>query len=298
MASTKSARSAANPRTPETARAGRAGSAPPRAAAAKDKPAAKAGAKGVSQPGARSAGNRPLFSPVTDARPADGIQRQIRALLADSRIGAGDRLPSERQLAEEFAVSRNSVRQALRSLADSGLLEIRKGAAGGAFVRADGGGAVGSLFNDLYSVGTIRPAHLTQVRVLLSVEMVRLACQFGTEAEFDDLERNVEEAYLAARTEDYAVRTRLNLDFYRIIARMTRNPLFEILIDALMTITGEVLLRYVRISNAVLMPYRRKLLRLLRARDEAAATALVREHLLRLQKIVLADFESRQPGRG
>jgi len=241
---------------------------------------------------AKAGRSRSLFKPIVDARPADGIQLQIRALLASSRIVAGDRLPSERQLAEEFAVSRNSVRQALRSLADSGLLEIRKGAAGGAFVRSDGGGAVGSLFTDLYSVGTIRPSDLTQVRVLLSVEVVRLACQLGTEEEFDALERNVDEAYRAARTGHFAERTRLNLEFYRIIARMTHNPLFEILIDALMSITGAVLLRYVRISNAVLMPYRRKLLGLLRARDEDGAAKLVREHLLRLQKIVLAEFET------
>lgn len=118
-----------------------------------------------------------VFSPVVGNRPADEIIAQIRVKLSAQELKAGDRLPSERELSEQFAVSRNSVRQALRTLAELGLLDIRKGASGGAFIHEGGGGAVAIRLQDLYTLGTIRPEDLTEVRLLLSVEVARLACE-------------------------------------------------------------------------------------------------------------------------
>jgi DNA-binding FadR family transcriptional regulator len=225
---------------------------------------------------------------VDGARPADAIHAQIRALLASRRLAAGDRLPPERELAEQFGVSRNSVRQALRSLADSGLLEVRKGAQGGAFVRHDGGDAVRSVLTDLYAVGTIQPAHLTEVRVLIGVEIVRLACERGTDEEIEALAQNVAQATKAAREKNYTLRTTINLEFYRMLARMTRNPLLEILTDAVPAVTQRFVEVFLRTSNLSVMPFRQKLLQDLRARDAQAAAERMREHLLKLQRIYLA----------
>jgi DNA-binding FadR family transcriptional regulator len=236
----------------------------------------------------------PLFTRITDTRPADDIQRQIRALLASRRLSAGDRLPSERELAEQFGVSRNSVRQALRSLADSGLLEMKKGATGGAFVRNGGGQGVQSVLADLYAVGTIQPVHLTEVRLLIGVEVVRLACERATDDELDALAENVAQALQAARENDLERRTTLNLEFYRMLARMTRNPLLEILTDAVMAITLKFVQEFMRTSNTTVMPFRRRLMADLRARDVDAAVKCMRGHLLKLQKIYLAEFEARQ----
>jgi DNA-binding FadR family transcriptional regulator len=249
--------------------------------------AAKVPAKKRAAPAKRAA-RRVRFTPVNGVRPADAIHSQIRFLLARRELAAGDRLPSERELAEQFGVSRNSVRQALRSLVDSGLLEMKKGAHGGAFVRDGGGDAVRTVLTDLYTLGTIQPAHLTEVRVLIGVEIVRLACERGSDEEIDALERNVAQAMEAARAKDYPRRTVLNLEFYRMLARMTRNPLLEILTDAVNAVTQRFVEEVMRTSNVSVMPFRHQLLADLRARDAQAATEHMREHLLELQKIYLA----------
>lgn len=230
-----------------------------------------------------------LFKPVIGTRPADEIQSQIRALLASQRLKEGDRLPSERDLSDQFSVSRNTVRQALRSLADSGLLDMKKGAVGGAFIRNGGGDAVLAGLTDLYALGAIQPEHLTEVRILVGVEVVKLACQRGTEEEFAALEANVALAEQAVRDKNIPLRTDINLEFYRMLARMTRNPLLVILTDAVMAITKTFVEEFMRTSNPTVMPFRRKLLRDLHARDVEAATDRMREHLLRLQKIYLAQ---------
>jgi GntR family transcriptional regulator, transcriptional repressor for pyruvate dehydrogenase complex len=236
---------------------------------------------------------RVAFRPVDGARPADAIQAQVRKLIASHHLKAGDRLPTERELAVQFAVSRNSVRQAIRSLADSGLLEVKKGATGGAFIRSGGGAAVRASLVDMYSLGGIQPAHLTETRLLIGVEVVRLACERGSDEELRELERNVAAADEAAKAGDAPRRTEINLEFYRILARMTHNPLLEILTDAVMAITLRFVEDFMRTSNATVMPFRHKLLEDLRGRDANAAAERMREHLLRLQKIYLGEVEAR-----
>ena len=117
--------------------------------------------------------------------------------------------------------------QTLRSLADNDLLEIQKNTTNKTFVHANDNKTINSLFNDLYSINTIQPTHLTQVQILLSIKIMHLTYQFNTKTKFDDLEHNVKEAYLTAHTENYTIRTHLNLNFYHIITHITRNPLFK-----------------------------------------------------------------------
>lgn len=245
-----------------------------------------------STPAARKP-RRVAFKPVNSTRPAEAIQAQIRKLITSRKLKSGDRLPTERELSEQFAVSRNTVRQAIRSLADGGLLEVKKGATGGAFIRDGGAVAVRAGLVDLYSLGTIQPMHLTEARLLIGVEVVRLACERGSEEEMLELERNVEQADAAAKAGDAPRRTLLNLEFYRILARMTQNPLLEIVTDAVMTITLKFVEDFLRTSNITVMPFRRELLRILRRRDPDAAADLMRDHLLKLQKIYLDEVALR-----
>jgi len=73
------------------------------------------------------------IEPIRRSRLYQGIVEQIQALLEKGELRAGDQLPAERQLAEQFQVSRASVREALRSLELLGIVETRAG--GGTFVR-------------------------------------------------------------------------------------------------------------------------------------------------------------------
>ena len=68
---------------------------------------------------------------------ADRTARRLQKLIADSGLQPGELLPPERQLCELLAVSRTVVREAVRSLAAKGLLEVRQGH--GTIVRFPGG---------------------------------------------------------------------------------------------------------------------------------------------------------------
>ncbi|HET9671965.1 MAG TPA: GntR family transcriptional regulator, partial [Actinomycetota bacterium] len=70
----------------------------------------------MSDVGSEASPERDLFEPVATARISSAIVGQVRELIRSGRLSAGDRLPSERELAEQFGVSRVTVRDALRSL--------------------------------------------------------------------------------------------------------------------------------------------------------------------------------------
>src|ERR1700743_2069731 len=84
-----------------------------------------------------------LFNRVSLGRISEVIVEQIRLLMRQGQLKPGDRLPPERDPCERFGVSRVTVREALRMLESSGLVEIRVGARGGAFVTAPSSNRVG-----------------------------------------------------------------------------------------------------------------------------------------------------------
>jgi DNA-binding FadR family transcriptional regulator len=78
-----------------------------------------------------------VFTPVQTRRTFEEAVEQIAERITLGELGVGDQLPSERVLATQFQISRPTVREAIKVLADSGIVEVRTGARGGAFVKSD-----------------------------------------------------------------------------------------------------------------------------------------------------------------
>ena len=74
------------------------------------------------------------FKPIRPVRVSDEVFEQLKQSILLGHFKAGERLPTERDLAEEFQVSRVAVREALRNLENTGFVSTRQGATGGAFV--------------------------------------------------------------------------------------------------------------------------------------------------------------------
>ncbi|HEV7932522.1 MAG TPA: FCD domain-containing protein [Actinomadura sp.] len=83
-----------------------------------------------------SAASSPPLGPLRAATTGERIAHRLSTAIALGEFSVGDRLPTERDLAGSLEVSRESVRAALRRLAETGLIEIRRGRGGGAFVLA------------------------------------------------------------------------------------------------------------------------------------------------------------------
>src|ERR1700749_4349871 len=142
----------------------------------------------IGKDGASPPAEPELFSRVSVGRISEIIVEQIRLLMRQGQLKPGDRLPPERDLCERFGVSRVTVREALRMLESSGLVEIRVGARGGAFVTSPTTDRVGEGLADMLPLSAISAADVTEVRIVLEIGIVPLVCERATEEDLADLE--------------------------------------------------------------------------------------------------------------
>lgn len=221
-----------------------------------------------------------MFGKVSVGRISETIVEQVRQLMRDGQLRPGDRLPAERDLCEQFGVSRVTVREALRMLESSGLVEIKVGARGGAFVTAPGSGRIGDGLADMLSLSVISAADVTEVRLVLEVGIVPLLCERATEEDLDDLEQMCQDARKALRAGGYTMQ--MSADFHERVARATHNPALAMLAGSF---RGPILMSLQQAKSTA--PEMGKLgteeheqfVAAVRKRDAALAMRIMRDHL-------------------
>ncbi len=196
------------------------------------------------------------FQRIRSSRAFDEIARQIREELAEGRLSVGQRLPSERAMSEQFGVSRNTLREALRSLEHAGLIQLHKGATGGAFITEGGGQAITAGLMDMYHLGSVQPEELTEARIWLESVVVRQACRRATKADIEALNRNIEETRAALEAGNFALRAEKNVEFHRILAQMTRNPIMVIVMNGVLDVLRHFIGKIGEYDNAYVLPSR------------------------------------------
>jgi DNA-binding FadR family transcriptional regulator len=146
-----------------------------------------------------------LFNRVSVGRISQVIVEQVRRLVREGRLKPGDRLPSERDLCERFGVSRVTVREALRVLEAGGLIEIRVGAHGGAFITTPSRERLGDGFADLLTLAPLTAVHVTEARQVFELGMLPMAVERATDDDIASLFAIFDEGYAALRAGDYSM---------------------------------------------------------------------------------------------
>lgn len=223
-------------------------------------------------------------------RTFEEVVSRIREQIASGSLRVGDKLPAERELATRFGVSRNTIREALRSLEHAGLVRLRKGATGGAFI-AGATEAVSAAFGDLYRLGTIRPAHLTEARIVISSEVARLACERRDDADLAVLEDNVRRTREAAEQGDLMRRANINMEFHVLLARAARNPVLLFVTEALLDITRHYVQALGPMPNRFALESRGRMLEHLRVRNAEAAADEMRRYMQETQRFYLGKLD-------
>lgn len=164
------------------------------------------------------------FSPVRTRRTFEEAVDQIAERVKLGDLRPGDRLPSERELAAQMEISRPTVREALKTLVDSGVIEVRPGSGGGAFVVND------RIPADLVEHQELRMgevAGVLEARRLLEPRVAQLAALYATEEDFEAMAQTIEAQREIARLPDFLEHEdrflQLDLQFHLAIARATRN---------------------------------------------------------------------------
>lgn len=177
-----------------------------------------------------------MFETARQSKTTQIIVDQIRSAILEGRLTPGDRLPPEKKLGEQFQVSKQTLRESMRALEHMGLIDVRKGTGGGAFiVEVDERVAALNLANYLY-FKNLSIEDLSEFRRIMEPYAAQRAATQISDADLVQLKRlnDVTRDSLQARNWDQVSRS--EIDFHRLIARQTKNPILVLMLDFVETL--------------------------------------------------------------
>lgn len=181
---------------------------------------------------------------------SDRVTNSVLELIAQAALKPGDRLPSERDLGERFGVSRTVVREALRSLAAKGVLDVRSGS-GATVARVNVERASEALRLYVQSaqggVDGVTYAQINDVREMIETRVARMAASSASNQDVARLLAVHEE--FRANADDPEITSRLDVAFHRAIAESVHNPLFLVMLDSVEPVLLEIRRRVARVPG-------------------------------------------------
>lgn len=170
------------------------------------------------------------------------IVEMLKDRIFSGEYGPGDRLPAERDAAEMLGVGRPAVREAYRALELVGIVKIRKGKHGGAFITDRDRQTVTETLSDLIRLRQVDMSHLTEARLVLETDVAELAMQRIGMEEIARLKACVEAAIEQSKRGVTA--TVENLQFHMLLGEMSGNPILSMMLastlDLLQMVIGAV----------------------------------------------------------
>jgi GntR family transcriptional repressor for pyruvate dehydrogenase complex len=226
-----------------------------------------------------------VLKAIKKTRIHEEVFSQIRELISQGRLKAGDQLPSERELAETFRVSRTSVREALRALESQGLVISRTG--------------TGNFVADLPVESLVGPlarllidekkslADLFELRKIIEPDIAALAAERATESDVAQLKKILAKQTRAVERGDTGVEA--DAELHLCISRATQNQALQKLVSGLMEMLSrsrEESLQTKERRESSIAAHRRIIAAIAR-HDRAKAQSEMLHHIEKVEKTVL-----------
>ncbi|NIA54601.1 FadR family transcriptional regulator [Massilia sp. TW-1] len=222
---------------------------------------------------------------TTSNRQAGGrvssVTRRLEDALLDGTFPANSRLPSERELAERYAVSRNTVREAIQQLGARGLVHIRPRS--GVFVSDQlRTGATASPWGQLITDSPARREDILEFRRVLEGATAYLAALRGTDDDLERIRSAMARLDQARRAGDHAGESRIDVELHEAIAKASGNSMFLHLHSSITKMMREHIIRNVdgmrelnkSVSEALSLQHRTICDAICARRPEEARTAM------------------------
>ena len=224
------------------------------------------------------------FTPVRQARASGEIVSQIERAIFSGELKSGDRLESERELAERFKVSRITVRDALRVLEARGLVHVKVGASGGAFVTETNVDQVSESISTMILLRRMTLSGVAEARTIVETATAALAAERADAAAIERIESSVQLAGAIVR--EQKPHTEASMDFHVAVADAAGNELLAATVGAYRDLLIQTLFAMRDVSSAkATQKAHEDILDAIRSRDPEAARSLMLTHL--------QDFEKR-----
>lgn len=234
------------------------------------------------------------FHSVRSRRVSEQIVAQLEEAIFAGRLRPGDRLPPERELVEQFQASRASVREATRTLELTGLISIRPGAGGGAYVTAPKFDLVANALRTMLQAGSFELTELYQARLLLEPGVAETAARLADAEDIALLRASLQEGRDALARKIQTAPA--SYTFHFLLAKAAKSNLLLMLISSLMDLVhkSDQAGARPRLSPPIVRAHE-AIVDAIERHDAAEARRLTAEHLLQVQAQVAARIGQQPP---
>ena len=241
-----------------------------------------------------------LFNPLRPKRAFEEICDEIKKLIFTGTLKPGDRLPSELELASQFTVSRQTVREALRLLETTGFINMQKGGSGGPLIVDTILNTISNSFLDAFQLRKISVDELTAARIEIEKMVLKALLARDDHNYIKALEENVVLAkeLLRKKVEPF----RENMEFHLLLARASGNYIFVIMVEALLAVTADIRSRLssgLELDTEAVLGHE-KILQAMKRKDTKKALAAMERHLTQsavLKKAAVGSAGSQKAAR-
>ena len=231
------------------------------------------------------------FNPIKNKRTFDEIATEIKKMIVGGILKPGDKLPSESEIARQFNVGRQTVREALRMLELSGFLTVHKGGGGGSVITNTIINTIRKSFMDAVQMHNISVGELTVARAEVERLVICHAVENATEEDIAALKENISKGSKVIASGVQAFEE--NMDFHVLLAKAAKNAVFTIVMESIMAIVSDFLSRIpqtLEISKRILKEHE-LMVDAIAERDKDRAVELMDRHLGFVGKRFNSSFE-------
>ncbi len=229
------------------------------------------------------------FETVKTNRISQNIVEQIRGAILAGELKIGDQLPSEKDFAKYFNVSKSSLREAYRVLEAYGLLEIRQGMSGGAFIKEVDFSTVKDSLANYFFFQNPGLRDYTQIRTFIEPQVVKICAEKITPEDIEYLEKNV--MAMEEEPDGETFISDLDIAFHKKLVDITGNKIISLIVEIVQT----ALINIKRIVhtdkeflNMVCSDHKR-IVDALREHDPQKASKAMLDHIHKVEKGMLAS---------
>jgi GntR family transcriptional repressor for pyruvate dehydrogenase complex len=224
---------------------------------------------------------QPLFKPIRLERISHKVANQLKKAISDGIFRVGDRLPSERELAEQMGVSRPSIREAIQQLELQGIVEIVHG--GGTIVKNITEREIQTPMELLLGDDRQRVLELTEVRSYMEPLAARQAASNRTEEELERIRYYLEE--MEHDFERGEIRYEIDFQFHTEIAAAAHNMIFLHLMSSIYQLISYSIkihreqMFVSKEAQAKILNHHLRVFKAIQNKDPEAAEAAMKDHL-------------------